>query len=133
VALQHLPAERTRSVPHARTINVLLRTAHIMATGVLLGGHIFGAPNESLRLLLYLAIATGAGMIFLDAYATPQYFFEGRFLALGAKLGLLCVIPLAWNYRVPLLIVAVAAASIGSHMPGRFRHYSFLYRRVCKG
>lgn len=123
------PDER-RSLPHARALNVLLRTGHIMAAGLLLGGHVFGAPVEQLRLLLYAAIATGAGMIALDLYAVPLFMFEGRGLSLAAKLGLLCLVPFAWQHRIPLLLVVMALASIGSHMPGKFRHYSLLYGRT---
>jgi hypothetical protein len=54
-------------------------------------------------------------------------------LAVLFKLGLLLLIPLAWDARVPILFTVVAVASIGSHMPGRYRHYSVYYRRNMKG
>ena len=38
------------------------------------------------------------------------------------KLLLLAVIPFFWQYRVPLLLAIVVVASVGSHMPSRFRH-----------
>lgn len=47
-----------------------------------------------------------------------------------AKLALLCLVPLAWEYRVPILLLVVVIASVGSHMSGRFRYYSVVYRRV---
>jgi hypothetical protein len=103
-----------------------------MATGTLLGGHAFGAPADQLRPLLYVAIASGAGLIGLEAWPTLHFVFEGWGLIILAKLGLLCLIPFAWSYRIPLLLTVVALASIGSHMPARFRHYSFYYRRVIK-
>ena len=31
---------------------------------------------------------------------------------------------------MPLLLLVVAMASVGSHMPARYRHYSLLERRV---
>jgi hypothetical protein len=103
-----------------------------MATGTLLGGHAFGAPPDQLTWLLYVAIASGAGLIGLEAWPTLHFVFEGWGLIILAKLGLLCLIPFAWSHRVPLLLAVVALASIGSHMPARFRHYSFYYRRVIK-
>jgi len=51
-------------------------------------------------------------------------------LAVVLKLALLCVIPFAWSARVPILFVVVVIAGVGAHMPGRFRHYSLLYRGV---
>jgi hypothetical protein len=109
-----------------------LRTVHLMATGTLLGGHVFGAPAGQLTLLLYLAIASGAGLIGLEGWPTLHFVFEGWGLMVLAKLALLCTVLFAWRDRVPLLLAVVALASVGSHMPARFRHYSFYYRKVIK-
>ena len=49
-----------------------------------------------------------------------------------AKLALLCTVLLAWDHRFPLLLGVVVLASVGSHMTGRLRYYSILYRRVIK-
>ncbi len=124
------PPEPPRSIPYGRLYKITLRTAHLMATSVLVGGHAFSAPVAALRPLLYVAIATGLGMIFLEAYPSVHFVFEGWGLLLLGKLALLCCIPFAWKQRLPLLLAAVALASVASHMPGRFRHYSVLYRRV---
>jgi hypothetical protein len=43
---------------------------------------------------------------------------------------LICAVPLAWDYRLPILLAVIVIGSVGSHMPGRYRHYSVLYRRV---
>ena len=119
-------------IPHARLYKVTLRTVHLMAISVLVGGHAFGASVGELKPLLYVAIATGAGMILLETGPSLHFVFEGWGLLLLAKLVLLCWIPFAWEQRFPILLVVVALASIGSHMPARFRHYSLLYRRVIK-
>jgi hypothetical protein len=47
-----------------------------------------------------------------------------------AKLSLLCLVPFAWEYRVPILLVVLVLGSVGSHMPSRFRYYSFVHRRM---
>lgn len=121
-----------RSIPHGRVYKVALRTAHLMAISILVGGHAFSAPVSALRPLLYLAIATGVGMILLETGPSLHFVFEGWGSLLLGKLVLLCCIPFAWKQRFPMLLVVVAIASIGSHMPARFRHYSLLYRRVIK-
>ena len=54
------------SIPHGRAYKVALRTVHLMAISVLVGGHAFSAPVSALRPWLYVAIATGAGMILLE-------------------------------------------------------------------
>ena len=119
-------------IPYSRFWKISLRTLHLMVISVLLGGHVFGAPAEQLRPLLYGAILTGAGMIVLETYPSPHFIFEGWGLFLLAKLALLCIVPFAWNYRVPLLLAVVALAGVGSHLPGKVRHYSLLYRKVIK-
>ena len=111
---------------------IALRTAHLMATSVLVGGHAFGAPPHALLPWLYAAVATGAGMIFFEAYPSLGFLFQGWGLMLLAKLALLCWIPFAGKACFPILLAVVAIASIASHMPGRLRHYSVLYRRVIK-
>jgi hypothetical protein len=125
--------QEPRPIPYARLCKVALRTAHLMAISVLVGGHAFSAPVSILRPLLYAAIATGLGMIFFEAYPSLHFIFEGWGLLLFGKLALLCWIPFAWKQRFPILLAVVALASIGSHMPARFRHYSLLYGRVIKG
>ena len=125
------PAQ-SRSIPYGRLYKVTLRTAHLMAISVLVGGHAFSAPVSALKPLLYVAIATGAGMILLEAGPSLHFVFEGWGLLLLAKLALLCCIPFAWQQRFPILLAVVAIASIGSHLPARFRHYSLLYGRVIK-
>jgi hypothetical protein len=118
-----------RPIPYGRFYKISLRTAHLMVISVLVGGHAFNAPVSALRPLLYVALVTGLGMIFLEAYPSLHFVFQGWGLLLLIKLALLCSIPFAWKQRLPILLVVVAIASIGSHMPGRFRHYSVLYRR----
>jgi len=130
-------------LPAARLCKIGLRTAHLMATSVLVGGYAFGAPAARLLPWLYVAIATGVAMIFYEAYprlrpttptagvpGTPlDFVFEGWGLMTLAKLGLLCALGFAGRARLPILLAAVAVASIGSHMPRRWRHYSLLHRR----
>jgi hypothetical protein len=127
-----LPEPRRR-LPFARAWNVGSRTVHLAATGTLLGGHVFGAPADDLLPWLWLGIASGAVMFGVELYSSCDWLTQIGGLAVVAKLALLCVIPFAWSARVPLLFAAVAIAGIGSHMPGRYRHYSLLYGRSVKG
>jgi len=120
------------AVPYGRLYKVALRTVHLMAISILVGGHAFDAPAGALKPLLYVAIATGAGMIALETGPSLHFLFEGWGVLLLGKLALLCCIPFAWKQRFPILLAVTAIASIGSHMPARFRHYSLLYRRVIK-
>ena len=119
-----------RSLPHARAWNIAFRTAHIAVTGILLGGHFFSVAEERLRTILYLCILTGGCLIVIEAYPSCRWFYQGRGVMALVKLVLLCTIPLLCELRVPILLAVLVIASVGSHMPSRFRYYSFVHRRV---
>ena len=125
--------QEPRPLPAVRLCKVALRTAHLVSTSVLVGGYAFNAPAARLTPWLAVAIATGVAMIFYEAYPKMlDFVFEGWGLMLLAKLGLLCALGFAGRARLPILLAAVAVASIGSHMPRRWRHYSLLHRRVMR-
>lgn len=124
-----LPEPRRR-LPYARAWNVGARTVHLAATGTLLGGHVFGAAADTLWPWLWVAMASGAVMLAVELYTSFDWLAQVGGLAVVLKLALLCVIPFAWPARVPILFVVVVIAGVGAHMPGRFRHYSLLYREV---
>jgi hypothetical protein len=119
-----------RKLPYARAWNIFARTAHIAVTGILFGGHVFQIPADQLRIWLYATILTGAALLFLEGFSHGRWVYEGRGVAVMLKLLLLCLIPLFWEHRVFLLALVVVIASVGSHMPARFRYYSLLHRRV---
>ena len=116
----------------SRACNIALRTAHIGATGVLLGGHFFGVAAARLLPLLYIAILTGAALGVAEVYPNWRSIFEVRSLVIASKVLLLCLVPLLWNYRVAILFVVLMVASAGSHMPRRFRHYSVVEQQNVK-
>ena len=107
-----------------RVYKLLARTVHLIAIAGLVGGHMFGAPLASLRLLLYLSVITGLAMCALEAYPNRRFFHEGWALLLCLKLVLLASVLVFWNARRPILIVVVVIASVGSHMPRALRHWT---------
>jgi hypothetical protein len=113
-----------------RALNIALRTAHLGAVGILLGGCAFDVAPERLTGSLWLTVGTGFTLAAIEAGPHLLWFHQGRGLMTLGKLGLLCAVPLAWDHRLPILLAALAVASVGSHMPGRFRHYSMVQRRV---
>jgi hypothetical protein len=129
VLLPHPP----RRLPHARTWNVASRTVHLAAVCTLVGGHVFAAPPSRLEPWVWLAAASGAALMAIELYGTLDWLAQGSGLFVLAKLALLLAIPLAWSWRVPILFAVVALAGVGSHMPGRYRHYSLIYGRNMKG
>jgi len=123
--------EKARRLPGSRAWSITFRTLHLAAFGVLLGGHAFAVEADKLLPYLYLTILSGIGLIALEMYAVGLYWlFLGKGLMVLAKLGILLAVPFFWEQRLALLLVVVVVASVGSHMPARFRHYSVLHRRV---
>ncbi len=122
--------ETPRKFPGARGWNIVVRTAHIGVAGILVGGHVFDIPAERLLVWLVATILTGGSLAFLEAYSHGRWLYQGRGVFVFTKLGLLCLIPQFWDYRVALLACVIVLASVGSHMPARFRYYSLLDGRV---
>lgn len=113
-----------RALPAERVIRTALRTAHIAAFGILLGGHMFDVEAERLRLWLWLTIATGAAFVALELYGSFIWVQELRGCLTLCKLLLLCLVPFFWTRRIWLLLSVLVIGSVCSHMPGRYRYYS---------
>ena len=112
-----------------RALNIALRTAHIGSMGVLLGGHAFDVTPERLKVSLWLTIGTGLALALVEAGPRLLWFHQARGVMMMAKVALICAVPLAWDYRLPILLAVVVLASVGSHMPARYRYYSVIYRQ----
>jgi hypothetical protein len=125
--------EPPRQIPRHRALGLALRTAHLMTFGALLGGHFFDVDPGHLMPFLLATIASGVGLVALEVTSTCAWLFMGKGLVVLVKLTVLLMVPLFWEYRLPLLLVIVTVASIGSHMPSRFRHRCFVpgLQRVC--
>jgi hypothetical protein len=105
-----------------RAASVLLRTAHLGAFAVLLGGHVFDVEPQRLVPWLAATVVTGAGMAALEVGAGVDWLGTGKGLAVLVKLGLLATVPVFWGHRVAILFAVVVVAGVASHMPRRFRH-----------
>ena len=119
-------------VASGRAWNIAFRTSHIAATGALLGGHAWNVPAERLLTVLGLAVATGIALGAMEAGPRLVWFHQGRGLMTMGKLLLVAAVPFCWPYRVPILLAVVVLASVGAHMPAKFRYYSIVYRRVIR-
>ena len=122
--------ERPRRLPWARAVALALRAGHLAAVAFLLGGHAYGAAPEALFPWLLAAVGTGVGLMATEVLTWGLHWFAmAKGVGVLAKLALLLVIPLAWGARVPILLVVLVGSAVTSHMPARFRNYSFLYGR----
>jgi hypothetical protein len=117
-------------VPHERAWNVALRTLHLMAFGTLLGGHVWDVAPERVWPALAATAASGLALVALELYRDLGWLFLGKGLVVLLKLVVLLTVPIFWEARVPILLLVVALASVGAHMPARYRMYSVRERRV---
>jgi hypothetical protein len=122
--------EPPRRIPRERVINIALRSAHILTSGILLGGHVFAVAPPRLEGLLWATVASGAGLMALELFRSCRWAYLGQGAMVWAKLVLVASAGLWWEQRVPLLALASVVASIGSHMSSDYRHYSLLHGRV---
>ena len=119
-----------REFPHRRTLRIALRTAHILATGVFLGGHFFAVDPDLLEPWLWFSVTSGLLLFATDLHASLITLFEVHGAMTLLKIALLMAVPLFWQHRVTLLITILCIGSISSHMPGRVRHRLLLFSRV---
>lgn len=112
-----------RDFPGLRWVRTSLRTAHIAAFSGLVGGHVFAASPAQLQPWLIATIASGGGLVALSLYQSMAWLREVRGVAILLKLGLLCIIPLWWSARLPILFAIIVLSSYVSHMPGRYRYW----------
>lgn len=123
--------EQPRHLKGARAWSIAFRTLHLAGFGVVLGGHAFAIEPEKLLPYLWLTILSGLGLIVLEVGAVGLYWlFLGKGIMVLLKLALLLLVPFFWEGRVALLLLVVGIASVGSHMPARYRYYSLLHQRV---
>ncbi len=119
-----------RVLPYARAISIGFRTFHIAAIGILLGGHVFALPATSLFPWLILSIVSGVGLMGIELYSSCKWLYQGKGVLVLVKLLLIAAVAVFWTQRVWLLLAALIIGLVGSHMPGRFRYYSIIHRRV---
>jgi hypothetical protein len=112
-----------RGFPGRRTLRALLRAAHTLAGGVLLGAHVFGLPGAGATPWLAATLASGLAFLAIDLHASCAILLEFRGLLVLVKLALTGLVGLFPEHAVALLGTVLVAGSIGSHLPGRIRHH----------
>jgi hypothetical protein len=125
------PPESDWLTLRAREVSVALRTAHLVSFGLLLGGHAFAIEAGRLLPALYVTVGSGLGLMALELRLNGlHWLFLGKGATVLVKLALLLAVLPLWEHRVFILVLVVVIASVGAHMPSRYRHYSLLHRRV---
>lgn len=122
-----------RTLPGEGTIRITLRTAHLAAMGVLVGGHVYGVDAEWLLPARAATVATGAAFVALELYGSFAWLGQARGVLTLVKIARVGAVPWLWEQRVWLLLAALVLGSAVSHLPSSFRYYSLRRRAVADG
>lgn len=117
-----------RTFPFRRGLRTILRASHVLTTGVLLGGHVFDQPSEVLIMWLGASLISGLLLFATDLHASCAIAFEVRGFAVLIKILLLLLVPILWEFRVPLLVAILFIGVVSSHLPGTYRHRLLFFR-----
>ncbi len=124
--------ERPRHFPWARPVQLVLRSVHIAAMALVVGGLPFGAGFEALRAPILVAVASGILLFAIDLARDLGILVQGSGVAVLVKLALLGLGALQPARRLPWYLAATLVASVGSHMAGSWRHFSFVQWKVLR-
>jgi len=126
VLFRHPP----RTLRGARAWQIGARTVHIVAMSLVLGGVAWRAPARGMIAPIAITVLSGVVLLGIDLGKSFAYLYQGSGVGAFLKLALLGLGELFPSARLEWYVAATAVASIASHMPGAWRHYSFLHRRV---
>jgi hypothetical protein len=116
-----LPAE-PRDFPFRRALRGALRALHILAGGMLLGGHFFGVDAALVLPWAWATALFGAALFATDLHASAAVLFELRGVVILAKIVAMLLVPVFWNARVELIGAILLAGALSSHLSGKWRH-----------
>jgi hypothetical protein len=119
------PAE-PRKLTWGRPVQVGLRTVHIVAMGMVLGGIARGGTYETLLPWILATVLSGVLLLGVDLCKSGLFLAQGAGFAVLLKLGLLGLGNLFPAARLEWYLAATAVASIGSHMTSAWRHFTFV-------
>ena len=109
-----------------RWTNIGMRTAHIATASVLFGGVMLGQAHPVPYTWHHWMLASGLGLLALEWLNDRRWPHRGKGLLVQAHIFLALGVHLWPEYRVALLWAILVSGCVGSHMPRRFRHWSFL-------
>jgi len=77
---------------------------------------------------LWGSVISGFLLFATDLYASCTIVFEARGIAVFVKLALLMLVPVMWDFRIPLLITILILGAVSSHLPRTYRHRLLFFK-----
>ena len=99
---------------------------------IVLGGVAWSVPEERMRHAVVLTVVSGVLLLAIDLAKSCVFLYQGAGVAALVKLALLGVGQLLPESRLAFFLAATVVGSVGSHMSGPWRHWSFLDGKVLK-
>ena len=124
-----ITANPTKRPTWTRLLDILLRSAHVLVIGVLVGGAVYQVPLALLVPWRALVLASGGALILSEFFYDRHWPIQGRGILVYLHAGLFGLVYFRPGLALPCLLAALVLGMLGSHMPRRFRHWSFLRRR----
>jgi hypothetical protein len=113
----------------ARALGTALRTLHLGAMAVVVGGVVLGVAGPALRPWQVATVATGLGLLLSEASHSRHWIYQGRGLFTLAHVGALLALGFAGQTRAGAAAALVLGA-LGSHLPRTVRKWSLRHGRV---
>ena len=105
-----------------RALKVLLRAAHVLCAGLLVGCYLFDAETAQRITWLVSAIVSGLILLALDLHESAAFLLQLRGLVVLVKLGVLATLPL-YGAGAPWVLGALVVLSVlSSHASSKVRY-----------
>jgi len=112
-----------------RLLDIVLRTAHVVVISILFGGFVFRIPVGQILPWQYLVVASGLALIASEVAHHRHWPVQARGGLVVLHAGLFVLVCFRPGLALPCLLVVGMA---GSHMPKKFRYWSFIHSGVKK-
>jgi hypothetical protein len=113
-----------------RATEVLLRSAHIVSMGLVLGGIAMGGTHETLLVPIVATVTSGLLLLTTCVLWGCLTFTQGAGWAILLKLAFLGLGNVFVGARLECYAIATFVTSIGSHMPSTWRHFTLPLRAL---
>jgi hypothetical protein len=124
-----ISSQQTRRPTWTRLLDILLRAAHVLVISILFGGAVYKIPFAQLVPWKTIVLVSGGALILSEFFYDRHWPTQGRGILVYLHAGLFGLVYFRPGLAVPCLLAALLLGMLGSHMPKRFRHWSFLHRR----
>ena len=116
-----------------RWVEIVVRAAHVVVSGVYLGALVFHVEPASRWPWFLATLLSGLLMLGLDLYESGGFLLQLRGLVVAVKVLLLAFLPTFGSAGVWVLAVVAFISVISSHASSTFRYYLVWGRGRIKG